>query len=428
MPYYAKLLLLVSVVLLNGCTSSSDDKSNDEAILVETVKSTLNRDLSPVTDASNLDLLVKRNNAFAFDFFNELQKSENGNLFISPISISTALAMTYAGADGQTKSEMANALHFDINDTELFSSFNALDMALNVESNESNIFDEVNTLWPQKDYPFKESYLDTIMLHFGASLYPQDYVNNPDQARETINAFVQQKTRNRITNLLQPGDVTSQTRLIITNTVYFLAEWKIPFDEEETEKELFYNLDGETTSLDMMQNTSDYLYSEENGYQAIELPYINGLTSMLVILPEEGMWDDFLDEFNVSEFNTLLSSMQMKSIDLKFPKFTFTTPRYNIVENLQNLGMEQAFSGSADFSRMSSEQLTIDKVLHKAFISVNENTTEAAAATAVVIGDIAADPTEIKTMYVDRPFLFMIKDTTYNQILFMGYITDMSGI
>jgi len=423
-----KIFLGITITLFYSACGSSESKKNIDTIKLKTSSSSLSRTVKQNVDANSTNALVQGLNTFAFDLYSELKKGNEGeNLFFSPLSISTALAIVYPGAVGETKSEMVTTLHFSMEDAELLDTFNALDASLNKE-NDNYIFKGINALWPDETLEFKSTYLDAIMQNFGAVLYPLDFINNPEQSRLTINEWVEEQTNDKIVELLKEGDIKDTTRLVLTNAVYFNGKWQYEFDEEDTKIEPFYLLNNSSINIQMMNQTTHINYAESNNCKMVELPYKDSNASMLIVLPNEGFWDDFINDFNFTVYSSLVEQMYVEKVELKLPKFKVETPQYSLKTSLKELGMAEAFEDTADFSKITNDSIKIGDVLHKAYISVDEKETEAAAATAVVTVSTVALPIEeeIKIFHVDQPFIIFLQDKTSDQILFMGEILNPS--
>ena len=411
-------------LLLIGCNdSSSTTKPTPDT--TEVTESKLTRELNPQATIEQQKELAKNNNDFAFDMFAKLQETQKGNLFFSPYSISEALVMTYAGAKGETKSQMATALHFDSDESKLHTTFNALDLHLNYNSDDYTL-SVANSLWPQKDYTFLKSYLDTIKLNYGADLKLLDYANDTDGSRQTINRWVEEKTEDRIKNLIPKDSLSPLTRLVLVNAIYFKGQWIDKFEAYNTKDETFTLEDGSTITTPLMQQSSHFKYSESETYQSIELNYEGFRTSMVVVLPKEGLTLNLYNDIKES-YNKIIDEATSKKVNLKLPKFEFATDVYNLKKPFKALGMIDAFGDNADFSAMTGRpELSIGKIVHKAFIKVDENGSEAAAATAVIMAPTSMPPVEEEPvdMFVNRPFIFFIKDRESGQILFMGVIKE----
>lgn len=418
----AGILILALTACSNGSPSLPGGNKPQELI----------SDLSQ-EDMTNFPLedlagLAEGNNAFAVDLYQKLA-SQKGNLFYSPYSISSALAMTYAGAEGKTAQEMAAVFHFLENEDQLHAGFNALSQyleslaELDIPEDQGDPFqlNIANSIWGQQDFHFEEDFLDTLALNYGAGLRLLDYVQAPEESRQTINEWVSDQTQEKIQDLIPEGAVTSDTRLVLSNAIYFKATWMEPFEESLTEDGIFYGLDGEEIEVPLMSLGSDssFPYYQGEGYQAIALPYLGGQVSMLVLIPDEGTFEEFEGDFSKDLLDQVISEMQYSPVRLEFPKFEFET-EISLAKTLAAMGMPEAFSGAADFSGMTGDKdLFISDVFHKAYVGVDEKGTEAAAATAVMMRLTAAPENPIE-LTVDRPFLFAIRDHQTNSILFMG--------
>lgn len=425
-PNIYLVLAGILILVLTGCSNGSallpgGDKPQE-------VASEVTRE--ELTDYPQEELadLAAGNTAFALDLYQQLASGQ-GNLFYSPYSISSALAMTYAGAEGKTAEEMAAVLHFLDDEEKLHTGFNALDQhleglaELDIPEDQGDPFqlNIANAIWGQQDFHFKEDFLDTLALNYGAGLRLLDYVQAPEESRQTINQWVSDETKEKIQDLIPEGAITTDTRLVLSNAIYFKATWMEPFDESLTEEGLFYSLDGEEIEVPMMSTGSDanFAYLEGDGYQAVALPYLGGQVSMLVLIPDEGTFKDFEAKFSSEMLNGIISEMAFSPIELRFPKFEFES-EISLAKTLAAMGMPEAFSAAADFSGMTGDKdLFISDVFHKAYVGVDEKGTEAAAATAVVM-KLTAAPMDPLQLTVDRPFLFAIRDHQTNSILFMG--------
>lgn len=397
------------------------------------VKSSLERETDPNVTEENLDQLVSDNNDFAWELYHSLSADKDDGFFFSPFSISTALAMTYAGAKNDTKTQMQEALHFSLSDELFHPAFNSLDKELSsrTEDEENNIFlDIANALWGEIAYreKFQQDFLDTLALHYGAGMQLLDFINQPEESRETINSWVENQTHDKIVNLIPKGSINNATRLVLTNAIYFNAKWGNVFYEESTQKENFTQLDGSTTEVDMMHQTEDFVYYQGDHYQAIRLPYIGYMLEMLIIVPDSGNYDDVENTLDSQMLNTITNGWQLKTVHLGIPKFKFKSPSISLMPYLEQMGMIDAFTDDADFSGIHTDdtlRLQIADILHQAFISVTEEGTEAAAATAVIAvptGSVSIE--EPITLTIDRPFIYLIRDSTTNQILFMGRMLE----
>jgi serpin B len=398
----------------------------------ELLKSDKERITSPDVSPSEQALLVEGNSAFAFELYQALREQE-GNLFYSPHSISVALAMTYAGARNQTAEQMAATLQFMLEQDRLHPAFNWLDAELasrgeGAEGKDSKGFrlNIVNAIWGQKDYTFLSDFLDVLAENYGAGLRILDFINETEQSRLAINQWVSDQTEGRIEDLIPQGAIDALTRLVLTNAIYFNAAWECPFDEDFTADGPFYLLDGGQVSVPMMQQTESFGYTDGEGYQAVELQYDGNELSMVIFLPEAGQFEAFEEGLQAQQVSDIISGLQPTLVDLTMPKFEFDS-EFSLKDTLSGMGMPVAFSAAADFSGMTgTPDLCISAVLHKAFVSVNEAGTEAAAATAVIVGE-SAMPGQPVEVTVDRPFIFLIRDIETGAILFVGRVMNPSA-
>ncbi|MFP3899070.1 MAG: serpin family protein [Dehalococcoidia bacterium] len=398
----------------------------DEAAAGELLMSDEPRDTSPEISQEDLALLVQGNTAFAFDLYQALRE-QDGNLFYSPHSISVALAMTYAGARGLTGDQMAETLHFLLDQEKLHPAFNWLDLELATRGEGAQGKDDqgfrlnvVNAIWGQKDYSFLSDFLDVLAHNYGAGLRILDFMNETEQSRLTINRWVSDQTEGRIEDLIPQGAIDALTRLVLTNAIYFNAAWEYPFDENMTADGPFYLLDGTQVTVPMMKESLSVGYVQEQGYQAVELFYDGGELSMVILLPDAGAFLAFEEGLDAEKVYDITAALQPRRILLSMPGFEFDS-KFSLAATLAEMGMPVAFSGAADFSGMTgSQDLFISDVVHKAFVSVDEAGTEAAAATAVIM------PTSAPTVEVtiDRPFIFLIRDIDTGAILFVGRVLN----
>ncbi|MGD9116566.1 MAG: serpin family protein [Dehalococcoidia bacterium] len=384
------------------------------------------RDTAPDVASGDMATLVEGNSAFAFDLYQQL-KSEEGNIFYSPYSISLALAMTYAGARGETETQMADTLDFLLSQDDLHPAFNALALELASRGEGAQGKDDegfrlniVNAIWGQKDYAFLNSFLDTLAVNYGAGLRLLDFINETEAARVTINDWVAEQTEGRIEDLIPQGALNAWTRLVLTNAIYFNAAWLNPFDEGGTYDGTFHRLDGSQVTVPMMRQTESFGYGEGDGYQAVALPYDGNELDMVILLPDSGQFEAFEAALSAETVAGIIDDISYQKVALTMPQFEFES-EFSLKEALAALGMPIAFDDSqADFSGMAGNQeLYISDVIHKAFVSVDEEGTEAAAATAVIIAASAA-PAEPVTVTIDRPFIFLIRDIESGAILFVG--------
>jgi serpin B len=415
------VLVMVLLLPLVACTQPAPG---------ELLKSDKERITSPDVSQSEQALLVKGNSAFAFELYQALE-GEEGNLFYSPYSISLALAMTYAGARNETAEQMADTLHFLLEQDRLHPAFNWLDAELasrgkgaagkNGEGFRLNI---VDAIWGQTDYEFLSDFLDVLAENYGAGLRVLDFVAEPEKSRVTINDWVSDQTEDRIEDLIPPGAIDALTRSVLTNAIYFNAAWAYPFNENVTADSPFYLLDSGQVIVSMMQQTESFGYTEGEGYQAVELPYDGDELSMVILLPASGNFQAFEGGLQAEDVSDIIGSLEPSEVSLTMPKFEFDSD-FSLKDTLAGMGMRDAFSpGDADFSGMTgNRELFISDVVHKAFVSVDEAGTEAAAATAVIVAGSAAPQPPVEVT-IDRPFIFLIRDIQTGAILFIGRVLN----
>ncbi len=374
------------------------------------------------------------NNRFAVDLYHQLAV-EDGNLFFSPYSISAALGMTAAGARGETERQIRQTLQVTLEGDAFHDALNGLELDLenHVGTTDGNELNVVNRVWAQPGFPFQSAYLDLLARAYGAGVNLLDFASAPDASRLVINDWVSEQTRERIKDLLPPGSITPQTELVLTNAVYFLAQWLYRFDPALTEQAPFHRLDGSSLNVPLMQLGRageqvelEYVRDAAAAVRAINLYYRGERLCMTVLLPDSGAFTAFENELRPELLDNLLSGLQTTELPpVRLPRFTYTSDSVSLNEPLQALGMRAAFKpGSADFSGIDGRHdLFVSIVLHKAFVAVDEKGTEAAAATAVVF-DRTAAPEDPPRFVADRPFIFLIRDTRTGLILFMGRIVD----
>lgn len=372
---------------------------------------------------------VSRNNNFAFEMYRGLNK-EGENLFISPWSISSAFAIAFEGARGETAEEMAEVLHLSDNETVRRSSFAGIYNILN-EENEEFELETANALWAEQSYKFLDSYVGLSDDFYKANTKNMDFVNAAEASRQEINAWVEGKTNNLIKDLIPQGVITDLTRLVITNAVYFKGQWLFEFDKEKTEERPFIVSDREMVQAPMMQLKDDsaiFRYTETDSIQVLEMPYKGDRLSMLVLLPQKHDLSDLSEELDSKMIGDLADAMAPQEVIVMMPKFKFET-KYLMAENLKEMGMKKAFeSGVADFSGMDgTKALSISQVIHQTFVEVGELGTEAAAATGIVIGVNSMPPMNeepIPIFNANHPFIFLIKERGTGAILFLGKVEN----
>jgi serine protease inhibitor len=382
----------------------------------------------PLPDADQA-VVVEGNNAFAVALYHQLSH-QAGNLFFSPESISTALAMAYAGARGDTGSEMAKALHFTVPPGQLHPAMGALLRDLNAAHSDYQL-SVANALWAQQGYTFLDQFLNLLKTDYGAGLQQVDFKGAPEAARSVINQWVEQKTQDKIKDLLAPGAVRPDTRLVLTNAIYFKGNWQTQFDKAQTRNEDFYLSQTKSAAAPLMHREGSFGYFDGGTFQVLEIPYKSKALSLIVLLPKERSGLPGLeDSMTPSNMQQWLSRVApVPKVIVTIPKFK-STQEFELSNALRALGMPQAFGAGADFSGMTGKRdFAISAVIHKAFVDVNEEGTEAAAATAVTMRALAmrAPGPPPPVFRADHPFIFLIRDNGSRSILFMGRMTDPSN-
>jgi len=428
-----RLAALLSVVLAvsAACSSGAPGPTNDPAG-IQLARADVARAAVSAADATAAAASI---NAFGLDLYRRLGAS-GGNVVFSPASVAIALAMTRAGARGETATEMDAVLHA-LGADALAADMNALDQALAGRSGTFNdeagkphdvTLNIANAPFAQRGMAFTPGYLETLAGSYGAGVRLLDYARDPEAARKLINAWVDVRTEHRIPELLAAGTITDMTRLALVNAIYLKAAWQTAFDPALTKPGPFTRPGSSSVDVPMMHANLSLPYAEGNGWRAVELPYIGGSLAMTVIVPddlaafEQGLGTESLAWSDA--FHQVVSGLQERPVDLTFPRFSLQTSA-DLATILAAMGMPRAFDGDlADFSGITTaEQLVISAVIHQANIDVDEKGTVAAAATAVVMRATAI-PTEPVTLKVDRPFIFLLRDVPTGAIVFMGRVVD----
>jgi serpin B len=399
--------------------------------------------------ATNFDLAAKATNEFAVDLHRQLA-IDSKNLCISPFSIENALGMTFAGADGDTRFEMARVLHFPSDASAVAASFGSLQNSLEEMSaktaelvkksrefggpSEPITLNIANRLFAQKDYEFRQNFLSLVKQNYGAAFEPLDFVADPRATTQHINKWVADETHDKIRDLIPENALNKLTRLVLANALYLKAPWADPFSEKTTQPEPFHVRGGAPVNVPMMRKTARFGYAKREGFTTVSLPYVGGDLQFVVLLPDEANGLHALESKLTADVLAACARLEAQDVDLHLPKFKLEPPTIALAENLQALGMKSAFDipqGSANFDKMAprkpNDYLYISNVFHKTFIAVDEKGTEAAAATAVVMMRATAmrgpkpPPIEVK---IDRPFVYAIQHVPSGVCLFLGRVTD----
>ncbi len=382
--------------------------------------------ISHMAFAQDVSSVVNANNQFTFELYSKY-KSNDGNIFFSPYSISSAIAMTYEGARGKTADEIQSVFHFPKDDSLRRESFLKINNLINKKDKKYKL-STANALWAQRDYKFLEEYFKLIKDSYGGKATNLDFINQTEKSRLIINKWVEVKTNDKIKDLIPQGVLDSLTRLVLTNAVYFKGFWFKQFDKKDTRDEDFRVSPGNTIKTPMMHLSGEeakFNYGETEKLQILELPYEGNELSMLILLPKGddlGAAEDSLTTEQLSAWRNILHEEQLEA---SLPKFKFET-KYFMAEDLKKMGMPTAFSSEADFSGMTGKaDLYISQVIHQAFVDVNEEGTEAAAATAVVMKLKGIPmPKPIKIFKADHPFIFLIQEKETGNILFLGRVSN----
>ncbi len=368
--------------------------------------------------------------AFAVSMYHELAKTADGNVFFSPISIQSALAMTGQGARGETAKQIADVIR--IGDADAFARLLA---GLQVQGDEKAprmTLTIANAIWAQEAYPFDQAYVDLVRRQFAAEARGLDF-GQSEASRQIINDWVEKKTNQKIKDLLPQGSINNLTRLVLTNAVYFKADWRSKFEKSMTQDAPFHlsagEAEGQGKTVKLMRQIEKFGYYDAKTHHVVVLPYAGTGQGMLLMVPKEiGGLKDVEASLTPEALQQAIAGLAIREIDLSLPRFKIDQAA-SLADILKKLGMSVAFDAEkADFSGMTTaEKLEISDVLHKAFCEVDENGTEAAAATAVIMGVMSAPPMEKPdpiVVRVDRPFVFAIIDGTTQAVLFMGRVAD----
>jgi serpin B len=436
-----KLRTAVFVVLLGGlflgCSSSGTAPG-------KLVQSSLPRVTNPQVSELDRTSQTDGDTAFAFDCYRRLAAQQD-NVFYSPLSVSLALAMTWAGARTTTEIEMAKALQYRLPQERLHPFFNALDSELNSRGQGAQGKDGqgfrlrvVNSIWGQEGYTFLPTFLDVLAQNYGAGMRLLDFTQ-PQAAADAINRWIAEQTENRITQLLSADALKDAVAMVLTNAVYFNAAWAQPFAKSATSDGDFSLRDGSVIRVPMMRQTGEFRAGSGSfarcvvapcapaglGFRAIELPYDGNQLAMLILLPDVQPLDNLEASLSPANLSAIVASLTPHQVALQMPSWTFRSPVISLKPHLTALGMPDAFvKGQADFSGMDgTRDLFVSDVLHQAFVAVDEAGTEAAAATAVIVGPTAAPGAPIPFV-IDQPFVYLIRDIPTGTVVFIGRVVD----
>jgi len=404
------VLVIISVGLLTGCVRQTP--------IIPT-----NNDIIDIEDLSSV---VLGNNKFALDLYS-LYKSESGNVFFSPYSISSALAMTYEGAKGQTASEIQSVFYFPEED-EMRNGYANLFKEINKKDKKYK-FNTANALWAENDFQFLDEYFNVVEQYYNGKVTNLDFKQEAEASRKTINNWVERQTNDKIKDLIPEGLINKLTRLVLTNAIYFKGDWVKQFDNEKTQDQNFKITKDNVLKVPIMKRTDDkaiFNYTEDDNTQVLEMSYLGKELSMLVFLPKDNNLSFLEDSFSIEQLQKWKKDLKEQRVNVYFPKFKFET-KYFMKDDLKEMGMPSAFSGAADFSGITGKKdLNIDEVIHQAFVEVNEEGTEAAAATAVIMKEMATavGGPKIPVFRADHPFIFIIQQNSTGNILFMGKVVD----
>ncbi len=431
---HAPLALVIPLAagIALGCshTTGSNERPTE-------ARSSLTRDLSPDVADADQTALEDGNASFAFAAFAALFDG-NSNLSLSPYSLSSALAMTYAGARGSTASEIATALNFTLPQARLHQGFDWLDLQLASRANSGATAASsqpstarpfalhiANSIWANPKTDFQQPFLDTLAVDYGAGVHLVDFAGDAEGAIGAINAWTSQETNGRIPDLLPPIAVDSSTVLILADAIYFDAGWAQPFSKSQTAPATFTRTDGTTVHATTMSEAVTLPYVAGATYQAVELTYEGGMVAMDIVLPTPGKEAAFEAGLTPQAFALITGDLQPTIVGLDLPKFSLHGASSSVAGMLRKRGVHAAFTdGAANFTGIAAEGgIFIKDVFHQVFVAVDEDGTEAAAATEVVFEDSAVVETQAQ-MNVDHPFFFVIRDLPTGTILFMGWVVD----
>ena len=386
-----------------------------------------------MTDTNDARAAAVANNRFAFDLYSRLAKDQEyagSNIFFSPLALTSALAITYEGARGKTADEIRSVSHLPENNTSRREGFSGLNAGINSGDPSFSLY-TVNALWAEQTYPFLTEYMSAAEHSYGAKTTNLDFKDHPEDSRITINTWVEDRTEHRIKDLIPAGVIDPTTRLVITNAIYFKGDWVMRFDKTETADADFRMAPGKSVKVPMMQRTDEdaiFLYAENSDLQMLSMPYVHTTSKgllMIVLLPKSDNLMTTEASLSAGTLSTLQQSAESWRVKVYFPKYTLKT-KYSLPKTLGTMGMPTAFTGNADFSGMDgTKNLFVSDVIHQAFVGVNEEGTEAAAAMAVgPMAYASENPEPVAVFRADHPFIFLILDNETGSILFIGRVVN----
>lgn len=384
--------------------------------------------VTPMVPEADISEVAHNNNDFALDILEILRAdNSNSNIIYSPVSIYTAFAMLYAGAGGETATQIAEVLHYDVAPEQLHPAVAALEAMLTTNGKEGFTLNIANSIWSRQSDGFTIDFVDTLSRHYRTAIQWLDFAGNPQGAADAVNQWVNQVTQGKIPSMVDSFDPA--TELVLANAIYFNAEWATPFEKNATRPAPFTALDGSSQTVPMMQVTDGFAYAEGENYQIVALPYAGGSTRMVVLLPAAGEFAAFEQSVTSEMLAEIMADMDSttRQVALTFPQFEYESTT-DLVQVLEQLGLTLPFGDQADFSGINGTGgLAVDQAIHKATITVDENGTEAAAATVVAVTTLSMPlQSETVTMTVDRPFLYFIQDSQSGALLFVGRIVNLN--
>ncbi|NUR61459.1 MAG: serpin family protein [Catenulispora sp.] len=417
-------MVAASLAALTACSSGGGKPKDGDLVRADAARAAVGQ--------TDLTAAAKSANAFGVDVFHAMADGRDGDVMVSPTSLATVLAMLMPGAKGQTADEMTKTLHSSLPAAQFANALGALNEATvqRALTDKADV-QQYDSAWTQKGYELQQSYLKALSSAFDTGMHEVDFTGAPESARQTINKAVQGQTNGLIKDLFPAGAITPDTRLALTDALYFKAKWAEEFSKSGTSDVPFHLLNGSTAAVPTMSEFHKFGYAEGNDWQYVELPYAKDHLAMGVVLPASGTFDTFRKGLTGDALASMADTASETEVDLQLPKFTFDTS-LALKDALAALGMTSLFDpNTADLSGIPAkpEKLWVSTVVQKTHVAVDEQGTTAAAASGVgvVAGAAPGQVSRTVTMHVDRPFLFLIRDTISGQILFLGQVTDPRG-